>query len=111
MGSGGSRDAMIGRELEQQKAKRPDSHLNPNWQDIEILQVIHQPLHPLTEITDALPSGKYVSVSFVKPVLHHFISAILKVSNVDPELINSIRPKILTYLEKKVSGSRETRAA
>lgn len=104
----GSRDAMIKRVLEQQRAisqvlssDRKARHLNPNWQDIEILQAIHKSLHPLAEFTDALSSEKYVSVSFVKPVLHLFSSSILKTNDVDPELTNTIQSKILTYLEEK----------
>lgn len=104
----GSRHAMIERVLEQQRAisevlssDRKARHLNPHWQDIEILEAIHRSLHPLTEFTDALSSEKYVSVSFVKPVLHLFSSSILKVNDEDPELTNTIRSKILTYLEEK----------
>lgn len=37
----------------------------------------------------------------MKPVLHLFISSILKVNNDDPELTNTIKAKILTYLEGK----------
>lgn len=99
---------MIKRVLEQQRAisqvlssDRKARRLNPNWQDIEILQAIHKSLHPLAEFTDALSSEKYVSVSFVKSVLHLFSSSILKINNGDPELTNNIQTKILTYLEEK----------
>ena len=104
----GSRHTMIERVLEQQRAisqvlssDRKSRHLIPSWQDTEILEAIHKSLHPLTEFTDALSSEKYVSVSFVKPVLHLFSSSILKVNDDDSELTNTIRKKILTYLEEK----------
>ncbi|KAK0140110.1 Zinc finger BED domain-containing protein 1 [Merluccius polli] len=104
----GSRQAMIERVLEQQRAisqvlssDRKARHLIPSWQDTEILEAIHKSLHPLTEFTDALSSEKYVSVSFVKPVLHLFSSSILKVNDDVSELTNTIRKKILTYLEEK----------
>ncbi|KAM8723706.1 E3 SUMO-protein ligase ZBED1-like isoform 2-T2 [Acanthopagrus schlegelii] len=104
----GSRQAMIERVLEQHKAisqvlssDRKSRHLLPSWQDTEILEAIYKSLHPLTEFTDALSSEKYVSVSFVKPVLHLFTSSILKVNDDDPELTNTIKTKILTYLEEK----------
>ncbi|KAI2646843.1 E3 SUMO-protein ligase ZBED1 [Labeo rohita] len=70
-------------------------------QDNDTLEAINKSLQPLTEFTDALSSEKYVSVSFVQPVLHLFSSSILKVNDDGPELTNNIRTKILSYLEEK----------
>ncbi|XP_060764691.1 E3 SUMO-protein ligase ZBED1-like [Neoarius graeffei] len=104
----GSRQAMISRVLEQHRAisqvlasDRKARHLIPTWQDTDILEAINKALQPLTEFTDALSSEKYVSISFVKPVLHLFSSSILKASDDAPDLTNTIKTKILTYLEEK----------
>ena len=104
----GSRQAMIERVLEQQRAisqvLSTDSkarHLIPTWQDTDILEAINKSLRPLTEFTDALSSEKYVSVSFAKPVLLLFSSSILKVNDDDPGLTTTIKTKILSYLDEK----------
>ncbi|RXN37036.1 zinc finger BED domain-containing 1-like protein [Labeo rohita] len=88
----GSRQAMIERVLEQQWAisqvlssDRKSRHLIPTWQDTDTLEAINKFLQPLTKFTDALSSEKYVSVSFVKPVLHLFSSSILKVNDDGPK--------------------------
>ncbi|XP_056445916.1 E3 SUMO-protein ligase ZBED1-like isoform X2 [Gadus chalcogrammus] len=104
----GSRQAMISRVLEQHKAiaqvlsdDRKARHLIPSWQDTDILESISKALQPLTEFTDALSSEKYVSVSFVKPVLHLFRSSILKVQDDESDLTCTIKNKIMTYLDDK----------
>ena len=101
----GSRQAMIARVLEQHRAisqvLSTDSkarHLIPTWQDTDVLEAINKSLRPLTEFTDALSSEKYVSVSFVKPVLHLFSSSILKVNDDDPGLTTTIKTKILSWI-------------
>lgn len=45
--------------------------LLPTWQDMDVLTSIHKALHPLQEFTDALSGEEYVSISYLKPVLHH----------------------------------------
>ncbi|XP_041821745.1 E3 SUMO-protein ligase ZBED1-like [Chelmon rostratus] len=75
--------------------------LIPTWQDTEVLESINQALQPLLEFTDALSSEKYVSISFVKPVLHLFSTSILKTTDDATTLTNTIKTKILTYLEEK----------
>ncbi|KAJ8333618.1 hypothetical protein SKAU_G00416260 [Synaphobranchus kaupii] len=99
---------MIERVLEQQRAisqvlstDRKARHLIATWQDTDVLEAINKSLRPLTEFTDALSSEKYVSVSFVKPVLHLFSSSILKVNDDDPGLTTTIKTKILSYLDEK----------
>ncbi|KAK0154076.1 hypothetical protein N1851_003848 [Merluccius polli] len=61
----GSRQAMTGRVLEQQKAiaqvlssDRKFRHLTPSWQDINVDESIHKWLGPLVEFTDALSGEK-----------------------------------------------------
>lgn len=72
-------------------------HLIPTWHDSDILEANNKSLL----FTDVLSSEKYVSVSFVKPVLHLFSSSILKENNDGAELTKTIRTKILTYLKEK----------
>ena len=43
-------------------ADRKISHLVPTWQDINVLQVIHTALSPLSSLTDILSAESYVSV-------------------------------------------------
>ncbi len=80
----GSRQRMIQRVLEQQRAisdvlsaDRESRHLVSSWQDLEVLESINQALQPLQEFTDALSGESYVSVSYVKPVLHLMNTSIL----------------------------------
>lgn len=104
----GSRQAMVGRILEQQKAiaqvlsvDKKVRHLVPSWQDIDVLEAINRALSPLVEFTDALSGEKYISVSFVKPTLHLFNNSILKVQEDDTDLSKTIKCKILEYLNDK----------
>ncbi|KAI2645634.1 E3 SUMO-protein ligase ZBED1 [Labeo rohita] len=57
----GSRQAMIERIIEQQKAiahvlssDKKSHHLIPTWQDMDVLEAINKSLHPLVNFTDAL---------------------------------------------------------
>lgn len=102
----GSKQAMIARVLEQQSAISCDfstdkkvRHLVPTWQDI--LEAVNNSLSPLGEFSDALPGEKYVSVSYVKPVLHVFKNKILAENEGETELSKSIKKKILGYLNEK----------
>ena len=65
----GSMAKMVERILEQEEAiritlsaDRKTSHLVPTWQDINVLQVIHTALSPLSSLTDILSAESYVSV-------------------------------------------------
>ena len=104
----GSRQAMIHRVLEQQKAiaqvlssDRKTRHLSLTWQDVDVLEAINKSLSPLVEFTDALSGEKYVSVSFFKPTLHLFNNSLLAVQEDDTDLTKSIKKKILDYLNDK----------
>ena len=106
----GSRQAMIERILEQQKAiaqvlsnDRKLRHLILSWQDVDVLEAVNKSLSPLVEFTDALSGEKYVSVSFVKPTLHLFNNSILEDQEDDTELAKTIKHKILEYLNDKYS--------
>ncbi|KAI5627825.1 zinc finger BED domain-containing protein 1-like [Silurus asotus] len=105
----GSRHAMVQRILEQQAAighvlpsNQKARHLTPTWQDIKVLEVINKTLTPLADFTDALLGEQYISISSVKPVLHLF-ETIMAVKEDDPDLTQSIKSKILHYLQEKYS--------
>ncbi|XP_025759720.1 zinc finger BED domain-containing protein 1-like [Oreochromis niloticus] len=80
----GSRLLMIERVLEQERAlskvlsvdmkTRP---LVPTWQDIEVLEAVQKALKPCQDFTDALSGEKYVTLSYVRPVLHLFNTSLL----------------------------------
>lgn len=49
-------------------------------------------LNPLAGFTDALSGEEYVSVSYMKPVLHLFSEEVLKPVADDSELTKTIKP-------------------
>ncbi|XP_039903045.1 E3 SUMO-protein ligase ZBED1-like [Simochromis diagramma] len=108
----GSRQAMVSRVLEQQKAiahvlsqDKGTRHLIPSWQDIDVLEAINKTLGPLVEFTDALSGEKYVSVSLIKPTLHLFNNSILAEQDDDTDLSKYIKRRILEYLNEKYGDS------
>ncbi|XP_060786971.1 E3 SUMO-protein ligase ZBED1-like [Neoarius graeffei] len=108
----GSRQAMVARILEQQKAiaqvlsnDRKQRHLYLSWQDIDVLEAVNKSLAPLVDFTDALSGEKYVSISLVKPTLHLFNNSVLKDQEDDTLLAKTIKHDILGYLNEKYSGS------
>jgi len=58
-------------------------------------------LHPLQEFTDALSGEIYVSVSFVKPVLHLLKTSVLAEKKDDTDLTKFIKVKIMDYMNTK----------
>ncbi|XP_035984709.1 proline-rich protein 36-like [Fundulus heteroclitus] len=65
--------------------------------DIEVLESIHKALHPLQEFTDALSGEEYVSISYLKPVLHLLSTSVLAEDQEDTDLTRSIKTKALAY--------------
>ncbi|KAJ8342807.1 hypothetical protein SKAU_G00327350 [Synaphobranchus kaupii] len=103
----GSKEMMIARVLEQTKAisqvlsgDRNARHLVPTWQDTDVLESIHKALHPLQEFTDALSGEEYISISYLKPVLHLLATSVLAEDD-DTDLSRSIKTK--AYLKDKYS--------
>lgn len=101
----------ISRVLEQAKAisqvlsgDQYARSLIPTWQDKDVLQSIHKALHPLLEFTDALSGEEYVSISYLKPVLHLLATSVLAEDAEDTDLTRSIKSKVLTYLNEKYSN-------
>lgn len=104
----GSRQKMIERVLEQSKAlsqvlseDKKTRHLVPTWQDTDVLESINNALSPLQEFTDALSGEDYVSVSYLKPVLHLLRTATLTESDQDTDLTKEIKSRALHYIEDK----------
>lgn len=106
----GSRQKMMERFLEQEKAivrvlgsDKKCRHLVPTWQDIEVLESVNKAIKPLQEFTDALSGEAYVSVSYIKPVLHLFKTNLLQPEEEDTELTKTIKRNIMQYLDDKYS--------
>ncbi|XP_078023596.1 E3 SUMO-protein ligase ZBED1-like, partial [Epinephelus lanceolatus] len=106
----GSKEMMIARVLEQLKAisqvlsgDRYARSLIPSWQDVQVLESIHNALHPLLDFTDALSGKEYVSISYLKPVLHLLATSVLAEDQEDTDLTRSIKTKVLAYLNDKYS--------
>ena len=101
---------MISRVLEQSKAlcqvlseDRKTRHLVPTWQDTDVLEFINHALGPLQEFTDALSGEDYVSVSYLKPVLHLLRTATLAETDEETDLTKEIKSRALHYIEEKYS--------
>lgn len=106
----GSMQMMIARVLEQRKAitqvlseDKKSRHLVPSWADLDVLEAVSKALSPLMEFTDALSGEEYVTISFVKPVLHILNSRVLAEEEDDVELTKTIKTSILRYLKEKYS--------
>lgn len=79
-----SRLQMIERVLEQERAlakvlsaDKKTRLLILTWQDIEILEAIQKALKPVQDFIDALSGEDYVTLSYVRPVLHLFNNRLL----------------------------------
>ncbi|KAL3991353.1 troponin I, fast skeletal muscle [Sarotherodon galilaeus] len=104
----GSRQKMVGRVLEQHKAisqvlsaDKKTRHLVPSWQDLDVLESVHGALNPLLEFTDSLSGESYVSVSYLKPMLHLFRTQILKPSEDETQLTKDLKMTVMAYLDEK----------
>lgn len=102
----GSRQKMVARVLEQQKAitevlssDKNNRHLIPTWQDINVLESMHAALTLLRKFTGYLSGKSYVT--YVKPVLHLLRSSLLKVNEADTQLTKELKTKIMIYLNEK----------
>lgn len=80
---------------------RKTQHLVPSWQDLDVLESVNLALLPLQEFTDPLSGEIYVSVSYVKPILHLLKTSVLVEKEDDTDLTKSIKVKILDYMNTK----------
>ncbi|XP_047017323.1 uncharacterized protein LOC124629093 [Ictalurus punctatus] len=99
---------MVRQVLEQKRAitevlskDKKTRSLVPTWQDVDVLELIDAALSPLLEFTDALSGESYVSVSFLKPVMHLFNTSILKEAEDDTDLTRTIKTTVTGYLNEK----------
>ncbi|KAI7789530.1 putative zinc finger BED domain-containing protein 1-like [Triplophysa rosa] len=99
---------MIERVLDQEKAisqvlkaDKKTRHLVPSWQDVDVMESVKKALSPLKDFTDALSGEDYVSISYVKPVLHLLKVNILSLNDEDTELTKTMKTSILAYLTDK----------
>ena len=104
----GSKLNMIERVLEQESAlakvlsaDKKTRPLVPTWQDIEVLEVVKKTLKSLQDFTDALSGEEYVTLSYIRPVLHLFNTSLLAPEEGDTELCKSIKFCIVDYLNNK----------
>lgn len=104
----GSRQKMVARMIEQHKAisqvltaDKKTRHLVLTWQDIDVLESMNEALKPLLEFTDSLSGESYVSVSYLKPVLHLFRTELLNPSDDDTQLTKDIKTMVMEYLNEK----------
>lgn len=110
----GSTQKMISRILEQQHAltkvlstDRKARHLLPSWQDLDVLESINRALSPLQDFTDALSAEQYVSISYLKPILHILNTSVLAEDPQDTDLTKSLKAKILRYLNEKYEVTQD----
>lgn len=78
-------------------------HLVLTWQDTDVLESINNALGPLQGFTDALSGEAYVSVSYLKSVLHLLKTSTLTESEEDTDLSKEIKSRALVYIEDKYS--------
>jgi hypothetical protein len=101
---------MIQRVIEQEKAisqvlraERKTRHLVPSWQEMDVLESVSKTLGPLIEFTDALSGEEYVSVSYLKHLLHLLNNTVLTPAEDDTDLTKDMKKSILKYLNEKYS--------
>ena len=99
---------MIERVLEQQGAltnvlatDKKSRHIVPTWQDMEVLEAVEKAFKPLQDFTAALSGEDYVTLSYVRPVLHLFNTSLLAHDEEDTDLIESIKTTVVDYLNTK----------
>ncbi|KAJ4919082.1 hypothetical protein JOQ06_026084, partial [Pogonophryne albipinna] len=109
----GSKLAMIERVLEQEKAiseilkaDKKTRCLVPGYNEKDVMESVVKALGPLRDFTDALSGEDYVSVSYVKPVLHLFKEHLLKADDDDTDLSGEMKMTILNYLTDKYKDPR-----
>lgn len=65
------------------------------------MESVKKALRPLRDLTNALSAEDYVSVSYVKPVLHLLKFSLLKLNDDDTEQTKTINTTILDYLTEQ----------
>ncbi|XP_061096829.1 E3 SUMO-protein ligase ZBED1 isoform X2 [Conger conger] len=68
-----------------------------------IARVLEQIKAISQEFTDALSGEEYISISYLKPILHLLAASLLAEDDEDTDLSRSIKTKVLAYLKEKYS--------
>ena len=109
----GSQQKMVRRILEQENAirqvlgaDRKTTHLIPTWQDTDVLDSLDKALSPLAEFTNIMSVEQYVSVSSLRPLLHHLETEVLLEQEDDSDesdttLTADIKQRVLTSMQRR----------
>lgn len=74
----------------------------PSWQDVALLESLNEALGPLFEFIDAFLGERYVTIYFLKPVLHLFNNEVLTRKDGDTELTKAVKEGIFKYSMKNM---------
>ncbi|XP_033485970.2 uncharacterized protein LOC117258871 [Epinephelus lanceolatus] len=91
----------------QELRDRKTRQLLPSWQDLDDLESLNKALSPLQDFTNALSAEQYVSISYLKPVLHLLNTSVLAEEAEDSDLTKSLKAKILSYLNEKYQATQD----
>lgn len=106
----GSQQKMVRRILEQENAirqvlvaDRKTAHLIPKWQDVEVLESLDKVLTPLADFTNVMSVERYVTVSSLRPLLHHLETEILveQEGETDTTLTADIKERVCISLKSR----------
>ena len=104
----GSQQRMIHRILEQENAirqvlgaDRKTTHLLPTWQDTDVLESLDKALSPVAEFTNIMSMEHHVTVSSLRPLLHHLETEVLLQKENDTHLTANIKKHILMSLQRR----------
>ncbi|XP_072438849.1 E3 SUMO-protein ligase ZBED1-like [Chiloscyllium punctatum] len=99
---------MLERFLEQQDAVRAvlaHDHkicrLVPTWQDIDVLESVISVLRPFREMTEALSSEKFISISAINPLIKHICNDLVREEQEELTLSFLMRMRIKRDLEMR----------
>lgn len=98
---------MVSRVVEQQQSicavlagDRKNWHRMPSANEFTILEAIVEVFKPLSVCTDALSGEDHVTISAVRPLLHHLLENVLKVESGSNGLVSELKLSISRNLPK-----------
>ncbi len=68
---------------------------------LNVLESVSKTMGPLLDFTDAHSGEDYVSVSYVKPVIHLFNTSMLLMHEEDADLTKTLKKEMLHYINEK----------
>ena len=77
------------------------THLNPRWQDTELMESIFSALKPISDLTDILSGEEHVTASCLKPLLDHMHNETFAEKEGDTTLEYDIQQRIKQYMKRK----------